>query len=200
MRYAKMATLGGVLLAVTMLLSGNAVAGVYKSTAVTWQLTDARVLGSGKSAATEEGTLITDYLVEATATATGESPVKLGQFRLSLTIFSPKKDMPGQKAGLWYLRGSWSITDEKAKMEAKKSRHHEAVVRGQLSSVLEFNPAANPGPIDAQIIIPASSIQGKMRRGGGAFSVDETFTGKLDVVLERWQDTNEEINGRREKQ
>lgn len=189
MRYKRMAVLAGVLWVVMALLSWAAYAGVFKSTAVTWQLTDARILDRGKTSATGEGTLITDYAVEATATATGDSPVKRGRFRMSLTMFSPKKDMPGQKAGLWYLRGTWTITDEKAELKEKESRHHESVVRGHLSTVMEFNPAARPSPIDAQVTIPASPVQGKMRRGSGAFSVDEKFTGKLDVLLERWAET-----------
>jgi len=40
-----------------------------------------------------------------------------------LSSFSPAADMPGQKAGTWYVQGKWSITNEKASAAEKKARH-----------------------------------------------------------------------------
>lgn len=151
---------------------------------VSWQLTNPVVVEAGQTRQNENGTLTTGYKVQATAAAVGAAPVRNGTFLLNATVFSPKEDMPGQKAGMHYVTGTWSITDDKAQARARQARHSAAKIQGRLDAELSFNPARTPGPVNAQVRLPMSPL-GKWSRGEGSFSGNEKFAGEISVTLDR---------------
>ncbi len=158
------------------------------SETVIWKLSKAQVVDPGQTTATQEGTLTTGYTIEATAKSK-EKLVPEGTFRLTLSAFSPSKDMPGQKVGRWYVVGKWSITDKNAKPDSDKLRHTPDVLKGDLQADLTFNPAASPGNFSALARFPMSLIGGRWGKGEGTFSVNGQLEGDLFMALERWPET-----------
>lgn len=154
-----------------------------------WQLTEARVIQPGQTAENAEGTLTTGFTVEANASGTGAVPVEKGTFLLTASFFTPRTDMPGQKAGMTYVHGNWTITDRQAPVEARKARHSAGVVKGLLNAELPFNPSTARGAVRAQIQLPMSPA-GKWRRGSGTFTGDETFAGEISMTIERLREAN----------
>ncbi len=130
---------------------------------VIWQLTDVQVVNRGQTVATQEGILTTGYTVEATARSKEGNLVPEGKFQLTLTAFSPHRDMPGQRAGRWYIQGDWVITDVNANEneEEAKARHSPAIVKGALLADLTFNPATEPGAFTAWSRLPMSLAGGQ---------------------------------------
>jgi hypothetical protein len=153
---------------------------------VIWQLTDVQVVNRGQTVMIPEGRLTTGYAVEATATSQEGSLVPEGKFQLTLTAFSPRRDMPGQRAGRWYIQGDWVITDVNASEEEANARHSPAIVKGALLADLTFNPATDPDAFTAWTQLPMSPAGGRWRKGEGTFSVNERFEGDLFLALERW--------------
>jgi hypothetical protein len=154
-----------------------------KGTPFGWELGGNTVMNQGKSADIREGTLVTGYTIHAEAMGIGHAPVKTGLFRLTLTAFSPKFDMPGQKAGVWYLRGEWTITDESADPKLRKVRHNPAVIRGTLSAKLPEDPRAYRGQVAAAVRVPRMADGAGL--GQGTLQGDGLFEGTINLVLRR---------------
>ncbi|MCU0836430.1 MAG: hypothetical protein MUC77_18660 [Chromatiaceae bacterium] len=147
-----------------------------------WQLTQARVLSHGVTTRVPVGTLTEDYLVEAVATATTDgTPVPQGRFEISVSAFQPARDMPGQKAGVWYVRANWAVMDEQASEEEQAARHSPSIVRGSLSAELPFNPANTAGTMDAAVRLPMSPDGGRWSRGDGTFTGSQVFEGEIQI-------------------
>ena len=72
---------------------------------VIWELTKATVVAAGQTTTDGMGTFTDGYTIEAKAKAKHNNVVPEGDFWLTLTAFSPAKDMPGQKEGFWYVEG-----------------------------------------------------------------------------------------------
>ncbi len=154
-----------------------------------WQLSGAKVINQGQTKTVKPGVITRDYTVEATATSiTPSTPVRKGTFRATLTAFSPASDMPGQKAGMWYVQGKWRITDDSATKKEKDARHSPAVVDGSISAELLFNPAASAGDITASIDMPSSPAAGVWTVGKGRFTGNERFEGDIEVSAAVWPD------------
>jgi hypothetical protein len=126
--------------------------------AAKWVLTQAQVVKPGKSTDTATGLLITGYEMRAKAQAQGPARVGAGDFTLRGTIFSPKQDMGDQKAGKYYMRGPWEITQPGAR---KSLRQTPDSIKGFFQAELTENPAVTAGPIEAKV------ISGPMPRRGG---------------------------------
>jgi len=154
-----------------------------------WELTNARVVSTGIVSDPGNGILTTDYIVEADAKSLDNiTKVKKGTFRTVFSVFSPETDMPGQKAGYWYLQGNWSVTDDSATDLDKKARHTSLVLRGQLSAVLPFNPLADNGDMQAKILLPYTLAGRDGIRGQGSFSGSGQFEGMLNINADIWPD------------
>jgi hypothetical protein len=184
-------------LALLLILPGNLQGrqAVQPGRQITWQITAARVVNPGATASGAQGTVTNGYEIEAEAGSEGAAPIPKGTFRLTLSIFSPGQDQPGQKAGLWYLRGSWSLADKNLPPQAAKARHSRGVIKGELTGELPFNPALSSGSVHAQVRMPMSPQAGGWGKGRGAFKGNEKFEGQLDLVLERWQKTSKPQGG-----
>jgi hypothetical protein len=154
-----------------------------------WELTQARVVSAGTTTAVPQGVITAGYVVEANATATDEAtPVQSGRFRIELTAFSPRQDMPGQKAGQWYVRGDWRISQPAASEAEEVARHRPSLVNGSLSAELPFNPAAGVGPVDAAVNLRRSPQGGRWTAGTGTFSGNQRFEGLLQLGAQIWPD------------
>jgi hypothetical protein len=146
---------------------------------IVWQITNARVIDPGQTTSSDEGILTTGYTIEAKAKTTSKSMLQDGNFQMVVTVFSPKTDMPGQKAGHWYLNGQWTITDAKATSSEKKARHSKSKIKGTLTADLLFNPAVKTGDIEAKVRTPMSPATGRWSQGKGTFSGNALFEGSL---------------------
>lgn len=194
MRHKKPLMMAGVFLVLTLaLLLAPALAKKQVASEVplveevfTWQLSNARVVSSPQVGETPEGILITDYIVEAVVASQEEfAPVTQGKFRLTATVFSPKADMVGQRAGYWYLRGTWTVTEESTDPKALKARYGPGVVKGSLSAELSFNPLTQVGAVTAQVRLPMLPQGGRWGSGEGIFSGSELLNGEMTVTLNR---------------
>ena len=85
--------------------------------------------------------MTTDYVVEAFALArTGRASVVRGAFRMTLSVFTPRVNLPGQVAGRSYVTGAWTVTNLMAPPADLLVRHNQYVVKGSLNAELAFNP------------------------------------------------------------
>jgi hypothetical protein len=175
----------GLLLAVSILSFGRPVGGdapkgpgASAIRQIAWRLTDARVVSPGQPMAVHQGTVITGYRIQATATSIGEGPYRRGSFDLSATLFAPKlEDRDGEKREpeLWYLNATWLISDPYVIDRAAGSRYS---VGGRLQGTLDFNPATQPGLLQAPVVLTVSSADSQPL-GQGTFSGNERFEGML---------------------
>lgn len=146
-----------------------------------WKISEARILDPGHQTMNDKGTMITGYTVEATAVAEKDAaPIKQGRFRVTLTAFSPTREMPGQTPGTWYLRGTWTLSDVQASPEALKARYSPSVLRGKIIAETDFNPASEQGYLEAKLL-PLRQGRGYGKKGGGTFSGNEKFEGQLTL-------------------
>lgn len=152
---------------------------------VIWQLRQAQVVNPGQTMNAKEGTFTSGFTIQALA----KSKTKLvpqGTFELTFTAFSPKKDMPGQKAGIWYLQGEWRLANEKVFRNPNRARHVPEQVKGYFQAELDFNPATDPGKFTALAIVPMSPTAGRWGKGEGTVTFNKNYNGELFLELERW--------------
>ncbi|HET7832271.1 MAG TPA: hypothetical protein VFK88_04830, partial [Gallionella sp.] len=159
--------------------------------AESWNLTSATVVDKGQTS-NIEGKLVQNFTLEAKATATNQadSLVPAGTFRLVMSAFSPASDQRGQKKGVWYVHGKWTLTDEKAPA-AGHAGPQAGVISGQINAELPFNPIATPKDWVGKIRLPIARIvpvgqTGTMQlsRGGeGTLALDSKREGKLSLNL-----------------
>ena len=156
-----------------------------------WQLTRATVADQGKRVETAQGILIQGYVLEAQAgaPAPARQPARANGlsaagFRVELTIFSPSKDMPGQKAGRWYLRGQWTLLPAGRAPEARQRRHTAyPALQGILLGECDSDPTSGAVPLTAQLKLPPKQSAGKWVRGMGTFSGDSLMNGTVALTL-----------------
>ncbi len=149
-----------------------------------WQLSGAKVIRTGEISEIDDGTITNGYTVESDAIAQGGGAlIPKGKFKMMATVFSPKKDKPGQQAGRWYLRGSWSITGESTGQPMTKARHAPTTIKGDLTADLSFNPATTQGSVEAQVKMPKMPVGSRLGAGNGTFSGNERFEGNLSLTL-----------------
>ncbi len=153
---------------------------------VIWELSKARVVDPGRTYAMGEGTMTEGFVIEAKAKAKHNNVVPEGRFQLTLSAFAPNRDMPGQKAGTWYVQGKWVITKAGADPNVLKARHNPAKVEGTVSAELGFNPTTSPDKWSGKARIPMSLAAGQWAKGEGALSLDGNFEGDLFLPLELW--------------
>jgi len=152
-----------------------------------WQLTQARVRKAGVTTTGPQGSLTAGYVVEATARAVNPTtPIQNGTFEIELNAFSPSRDMPGQKAGVWYVQGDWRITKRGITHAEGKARHSPSLVNGSLKVDLPFNPATGSGLLSAQVRLPRAPQGGHWASGSGTFSGNERFEGVMQIDAQVW--------------
>ncbi len=167
-------------------------AGAIRIASMSWALSDAQVVEAGETVILPNGTMSTGYTIEATAESTDSAFVTKGTLRVNLTAFSPKKDSRVQKAGIWYVRGEWVLSDIDAP-PISNPRYTPGVIHGQLQVELPFNPAEGAGDLSATLRLPQTTMEpvsaGEGRqpmRGTGILILDDKQGGVLTLDLKLW--------------
>lgn len=151
-----------------------------------WQISDPQVVDPGQTFETEAGTLTSGYIMEAAATAVEGDIMRDGVFRLTMSVFAPAKDLPGQEAGLWYVEGKWTLTRKNANPVTVKVRHNPDLITGNMKAELTFDPLAAPQNWSALAWLPMSPAAGRWAKGDGSLSLNSQFEGDLFLAVELW--------------
>ncbi len=148
-----------------------------------WRLEKTRIIDAGSSSRTAEGMLVTGIVVEAKAVSDQHLSIKQGTFFMTASIFSPVTDVPWLQAGNWYLRGDWTITNEKSSPQEIRAGYRHAVVKGIMLGEISFNPfeSKNHGrKISLQVIMPMSIAAGvRTSPQKGEYCGNASFEGQL---------------------
>ncbi len=148
-----------------------------------WRLQKTSIVDAGTSSRTAEGMLVTGVIVEAEAVSDQHLSIKQGKFFMTASIFSPVTDVPWLQAGKWYLRGDWTITNEKSSPQEIRAGYRHAVVKGIMLGEISFNPFEsknNRRDICLQAIMPMSIAAGvRTTPQKGEFSGRANFEGQL---------------------
>lgn len=147
-----------------------------------WTLNNWRVVNAGQTATLAEGVLTTGYMMEAEATNTNGLQTRYANFQLTLTTFQPSQDMPGQKAGTWYVNGVWTLTDLNASAYTKSFRHNPALLEGKLSAELGYDPLTASNGFEATLQIPLSQTGGRWITAAGTLAVNRQTGGTLGLA------------------
>jgi hypothetical protein len=151
---------------------------------VGWALSTIRVVDAGTLTNAKEGALRTGIVLRANAKARGTAPVGAGTWTATLTSFTPAQDMPGQKAGVYYVRGEWQLRGRGASGD-HRVRHDRDLVKGMLVAELTFDPTTNAAAWNAVALMPKTTVAGKWGQGTGTIHIDTTAGGELTLALAR---------------
>ncbi len=196
-----------ILLLVGMAIGGSALAAKKTPVTpevVTWELTKSRIIDPGQTIVMEQGTLVQGFVVEAKAKTKAKSKlIPEGTFELTMDVFSPSRDLPGQKAGMHYVQGKWSVARKNISPESKNARHSVDRVNGDMQAGLAVNPmdglasasalSAAPTGTDggwsAKATLPMSPAAGQWARGEGSISFDGKGGGDLFLDTLLWPES-----------
>jgi hypothetical protein len=161
---------------------------------VIWELKQPRVVDPGQTIVLPPdpetgfpgGVQITGYILEAKAKSRQENLIKNGIFRLELSLFKPDADMPGQKAGRWYIQGRWTIAANSAQAATKEKHNKLGFAQGSIITDLEINPIAEPMNWTAYAVLPMSTVDKRWMKGEGVYSVNAAWEGDLFLKLDLW--------------
>ena len=158
-----------------------------------WKLTSATVVEGGRAFETRQGMYVPDYSVKAAAEAVSDAtPIRKGWFTFKGTVFSPKNDRPGQKAGRWYLQGGWKISALDADPKEANALYSSSRVEGELKAETDFNPADQPGAsLEATVVITGNQAAGRWTTGTGSFSGTAGLEGILTIDVDQRPDLNQ---------
>ena len=156
---------------------------------VIWELTDTTVVSTGQIVEMKEGLFIQGYQLEAKAKSKGGNIIPNGDFQLTLDAFSPYQDMPGQKAGFWYVSGTWTVTKKNADPANAKLKHNPDAVEGTLVAELPVNPTGGAGGWTGKSAIQMALAAGSWTKGEGTLTFQGDLKGDLFLDLVRWSET-----------
>lgn len=154
----------------------------FQGEIVNWHLTDGHVVYPGDTLTIDRSTLMTGYMVEATADSSN-GPVRKGVFRATLTAFSPVSRFAGQNPDFWYLAGKWTITGADHDGEPHGFPGDGIVLEGNLAAEGLLNAIAENGVFGAPVrffVTLAGNCPGK---GEAVFLGDEGFKGHIRMTL-----------------
>lgn len=155
--------------------------------AMSWNLTGTTVVDKGQIDTMAEGKFAHDFVIESKATAANPagSAVPAGTFKLDLSAFSPASDQHGQKKGIWYVRGKWTLTDSNAPVVGY-GRHRPGAISGQIYAELAFNPVVTQKNWTAKVRLPVARIASVVQAGGSQLASGEgvlTMDSKRDGTM-----------------
>lgn len=192
----KIATIFVILVLGTFLFSANVSAAnkpIYNETVI-WELSKIKVVDPGQTVIVPAdqsgfpgGVLVTGYTLEAKAKTKSGKLIPDGTFRLTMSVFSPSTDWSTQKAGIWYVQGTWTIVDKNADAAKLKVRHNPYTVRGNIQSELPFNPTEVQGGWSAEASVPMSMAAGQWAKGSnGSLTLNDRQGGDIFLILKLW--------------
>lgn len=148
-----------------------------------WHLRRSRIVDFGSTSRTGEGVLVTSIVIEAEAVSAQNLAIKDGKFFMTASLFSPVTDVPWLKAGKWYLRGDWTITNPKSSPQEVRAGYRHAVVKGIMLGEISFNPFESKNcdrEIALQAIVPMSIAAGvRIPPQKGSYYGSGNFEGDL---------------------
>ena len=153
---------------------------------VIWELSKVEIVDPGTPVEIAEGDWVRGYTLEGKAKAKGGNVIPEGYFRLEIDSFAPYEDMGVQKAGWWYVTGSWTITKKNADPEMLKTKHNPGIVEGTFIGQLSFDPTNGAGNWTGKAILPMALAAGNWSKGEGTLTLGENLEGDLFLSLERW--------------
>ena len=150
-----------------------------------WQLSEAKVVTPGAVGTLTEGSMRSGIKIEAKAvTQTPDAIFPEGTFTITLNAFSPTVDMPGQKAGSWYLRGEWTITALNADPAMLKARYNPYSMSGMLTGTVPYDPETTLGMLEADVRLQRGGTKPRIgRMPAGSFSGTTKMEGKLTTAF-----------------
>lgn len=152
---------------------------------IIWTLNNARFVDFGQLVETSGNQMLTGLQIEANAIASPDNTsFTEGIFRLTITGFSPRPDLPGGMTGRWYLRGSWIITDPKI----GPTRADSAIITGDFAAEFDAYPLADlPGlTFPVRLTSPSSDRQRRFIRGELSFT--DKREGAITMLPDRTTD------------
>lgn len=170
--------------------AGSKKAELITQSEIGWNITNARVVKVSPTVTSRYGVIVDEYVVSGDATAlSAATPLQKGKIRFMVNLFSPARDMPGQRAGLWYLQGTWTITADDADPELLKIRHNPYVIEGDIKAELANNPLDQPtAELEAKVYILNSMAAGRWTNGYGAYTGTSTFEGSITLNIDMHPD------------
>ena len=153
---------------------------------VIWELTQIQVMSEGQPVDLREGLFTTEYTIEARAHAKNSDLIPNGVFRLTFSAFSPFEQMDAQKAGYWYIQGTWSITRDNPNLEAMQAKHNSEIIEGTVIAEVPFNPTESLNNWTALARLTMSLVGDGWADGEGTLTFNQDNTGSLFLDLTRW--------------
>jgi|GEM_PF-2199311 len=155
------------------------------SSNMVWEIGDATLLSEGNATEGSQGLLLLGAEIKATATARSANvPIQEGLLTLNFGLFQPSEDMPGQKAGRWYLVGTWRLENATAPEAVRSVRHNPETLTGQLLADLDVNPLVEPSSFVALLRTSAYEAA-KAAIGTGALILNEKFSGQMELNVKQ---------------
>jgi hypothetical protein len=150
-----------------------------------WTLGDITVDRLGQPSTLVDGIAIR-YVLRGSASVTGGTSIKEGTFQLVVSAFQPSHDLPAQRAGRWYIRGDWSITNAEAQTQMRGQRHRQGVLAGTLVSEMDENPFAAVRDCTFPVQLPMTLTEAGWMRGKGSLALHATQgSGSITLVVSR---------------
>jgi len=164
-----------------ILLTHGRVAAEPSPAFIEWRLSDAKVISWGTVSNGVEGSMRSGIRIEARAVTTTQGAIfSGGTFSTTLNAFRPVEDMGDQKAGVWYLRGQWSVTAQGADPAILKARYNPYSISGQLTASVPYDPAFATGAMEAEVRLQRAGTRPRTgRMPAGIFSGSTNFEGTL---------------------
>ena len=166
----------------------------YGHTMPNWQLNNLRTISQGETTYPKEGTLTRHYELEADAESTSASdeiPAK-ASFRLVMDVFSPARDMGGQKKGMHYVLGRWELEGADETQQSADGAL-TGKIHGRVQAELAFDPTTESGDWTGIVQIPMSRVRSdggkpgvRPMRGGGELAFAAGDGGTLALNLKLW--------------
>lgn len=151
-----------------------------------WQLADLTTVHAGTVSDLPDGTLVSNYVLTGAASAIEGTIVTKGVFQLVLSAFWPRRDLPGQPTGKWYINASWSITAPDATPLGRPRRERSGVIQGTVVTTLDANPTSSGEALTLPAQVPISRVDGVWTQGRGDLAIDaDRGAGTLTLVLDR---------------
>jgi len=167
-------------LTLILLLHGRAAADPQPAF-MEWHLSETKVISWGTVSNGAEGSMRSGIRIEGKAvTATPGAIFSEGKFSTTLNAFKPARNMGGQKAGIWYLRGEWRVTAKGTDPAILKARYNPYSISGMLTASLPYDPSSASGAMEAEVRLQRAGTRPRTgRMPTGSYSGSTNFEGTL---------------------
>jgi hypothetical protein len=169
--------------------SGNG----FANAQVTWQLRNVHQTSPGQMSRSKRGALNRQYVIEADADAGRQGLFPKAHFRLSMDVFAPAEDMPGQTRGKWYVQGIWALEPDVQAQGEFSAGMLAGTLSGRVQAVLPFDPTVAKKAWQGTVRVPMTRVRAdnvgtgvRPMRGGGEVAFNSGDVGSLSVNLKLW--------------